>query len=194
MIEMNHKTSLDVARLLEEERTNAGAERREFLAQIGAIYDTSFKQRWDRLQGNYGIVCGDISSSGDMIEGLATHSRIDDCITKQKQFGEEIVNLGSQLKVRMGQARKVCFQIRLYRDLLITRSRLLTNNVFPSGKLQYPRRRTYSKLSKIMKELLMNKSSSGLRNWKKPIRRTTSLVTPISIICIPWGPLSASRT
>ncbi|KAJ5195235.1 uncharacterized protein N7498_008673 [Penicillium cinerascens] len=98
MIEMNHKTSLNVARLLEEERTNAEAERHNFLAQISAIYDSSLRQRRDRLQGNYGIICGDISSSGNMIEGLATHSRIDDCITRQKQFAEELVNLGSQLK------------------------------------------------------------------------------------------------
>jgi hypothetical protein len=163
MVEMNHKTSLDVARLLEEERTNAEAERHEFLAQIGAIYDSSFQQRWDRLQGNYGTICIDISSSGDLIEGLATHRRIDDCITKQKQFAEELVNLR-----RMGQDRKVRFQIRLYADPLITRNRLLTNNTFPSDELQYPRRRTYSKVSTIMKELLINKWTSGLTIAEQP--------------------------
>jgi hypothetical protein len=117
MIEMNHKTSLDVARLLEEERTNAEAERHKFLAQIGTIYDSAFQQRWDRLQGNYGTICIDISSSGDLIEGLATHSRIDDCITKQKQFAEELFNLRNQLNERMGQDRKVRLQICLYPDL-----------------------------------------------------------------------------
>jgi hypothetical protein len=91
MVEMNHKTSLYVARLLEEERTNAETERHRFLARIGAIYDSFFQQRWDRLRGNYGTICSDISSSGDLIEGLAAHSCIDDCITKQKQFAEEFV-------------------------------------------------------------------------------------------------------
>lgn len=47
MKEMNHKTSIDVARLLEEERTSAEAERRNFLDQIGAdtMESTSRKLR-----------------------------------------------------------------------------------------------------------------------------------------------------
>lgn len=109
MTEVNHKASLDVARLLEEERTNAEAERHKFLAQISAMYDSLFEQRWDRLQGNYGIICSDLTRSGDLIEGLATHSRIDDCIAKQQLFAEELVNFKNQLNVRIGQDRKVRF-------------------------------------------------------------------------------------
>ncbi|KAE8402932.1 kinesin-domain-containing protein [Aspergillus pseudonomiae] len=106
MKEMNHKTSIDVARLLEEERTSAEAERRNFLDQIAALYDLSLQTRWNRLQGNYSTICNDISSSGDLMEGLATHSRVDECITKQKQIAEEIIHLRSQLKVRMEQDKK----------------------------------------------------------------------------------------
>ncbi|GAB1206769.1 hypothetical protein APSETT445_005469 [Aspergillus pseudonomiae] len=98
MKEMNHKTSIDVARLLKEERTSAEAERRNFLDQIGALYDLSLQTRWNRLQGNYGKISNDIPDSGDPIEGIATHSLVDECITKQKQFAEGIVHLRNQLK------------------------------------------------------------------------------------------------
>ncbi|KNG91057.1 hypothetical protein ANOM_000753 [Aspergillus nomiae NRRL 13137] len=47
-----------------------------------------------------------LQHSGNLIEGLATHSRVDECITKPKQFVEEIVHLRSQLKVRMDQDKK----------------------------------------------------------------------------------------
>ncbi|KAL5336019.1 kinesin-domain-containing protein [Aspergillus crustosus] len=103
MLEMNHKTSLDVAQHLEEERTSAEVERNKFLTQISAIYDLSFQQRWDRLQGKYGIICNDISSSRDLMEGITMHSRINECITRQKQLAEELVDSRNHLKVRMGQ-------------------------------------------------------------------------------------------
>jgi hypothetical protein len=108
---MNHKMSLDVARLLEEERTGAEAERQKFLFQISALYDLSLQQRWDRLQGNYGTICSDISRSGNLIEEIARDSRIDECITRQKQFDVELVGLRDQLEVRMRQNRKVQFLI-----------------------------------------------------------------------------------
>ncbi|KAL3475919.1 hypothetical protein BJX99DRAFT_152414 [Aspergillus californicus] len=104
--EMKQKTSTDMARLLEEERASAEAERRNFLNQIVALYDLSFQTRWDRLQRNYGTVCDDISNSVDLMEGLTTHSRVDECITKQKQFVEKLVHLRSQLEVRMEQDQK----------------------------------------------------------------------------------------
>lgn len=107
MKEMNHKTSIDVARLLEEERTNAETDRHNFLNQIGALYDLSFQQRWDRLQGNYGIVCDDISSSDYLMDGLAAHSRVDEWKTKQKQFAENLDHLKNQLKMRMNQDKNV---------------------------------------------------------------------------------------
>ncbi|RDW67207.1 uncharacterized protein DSM5745_09073 [Aspergillus mulundensis] len=106
MIEMNHKTSLDVARLLEEERANAEVERNNFLSQIGAIYDLSSQQRWDRLQENYNIICSDISSSGILMESLTTHSRIDECIARQKQLAKELADSSSYLKVRMWQDKE----------------------------------------------------------------------------------------
>ncbi|KAJ6189642.1 kinesin-domain-containing protein [Penicillium mononematosum] len=98
LIDMNHKTSLDVARLLEEERTGAEAERQKFLSQISALYDLSLQQRWDRLQGSYGIICSDISRSGSLIEEIARDSRIDECIARQKQFDVELVGLRGQLE------------------------------------------------------------------------------------------------
>ncbi|KAL2815392.1 kinesin-domain-containing protein [Aspergillus granulosus] len=113
MKEMNNKMLLDAARLLEEERRNSEAERHKFLAQIGAIYDLSSQQRWNRLQGNYGVICSDISSSGDLIEGLITHSRIDEYIARQKQFAEELVDFSSRLKLRMGQDKKTLGQQHL---------------------------------------------------------------------------------
>ncbi|RJE20162.1 kinesin-like protein [Aspergillus sclerotialis] len=45
MVDMNYKTSLDVAQLLEEERASAETDRQKFLSQIGALYDSSFQQR-----------------------------------------------------------------------------------------------------------------------------------------------------
>ncbi|PYH75355.1 kinesin-domain-containing protein [Aspergillus uvarum CBS 121591] len=106
MVEMSHKTSLDMVQFLEEERTNAEAERHNLLTQIGAIYDLSFQQRWDRLQGNYSNVYNDISSSGELIEGFTTHSRIEKCITRQKQLAEELIKLRNNLVVRMGQDKE----------------------------------------------------------------------------------------
>ncbi|KAJ6009001.1 kinesin-domain-containing protein [Penicillium canescens] len=106
MKEINHKASIDVARLLEEERTSAETERYKFLNQIGALYDLSFRQRWDRLQGNYGIICNDISSSGNLMEGLAVHSRVDECVEKQKRFAKQVVQFENQLKLRMEQDTK----------------------------------------------------------------------------------------
>ncbi|KAL4885670.1 P-loop containing nucleoside triphosphate hydrolase protein [Aspergillus karnatakaensis] len=102
----NQKTLLDVARLLEEERLNAEVERNKFLAEIGALYDRSCRQRWDRLQGNHSIISGDISSSEDLIQGLTIHTRIDECINKQKQLAKELVDARNNLKVRMGQDKE----------------------------------------------------------------------------------------
>lgn len=107
MVDMNYKTSLDVARLLEDERASAETDRQKFLSQISALYDSSFQRRWNRLQGNYGIICNDISISGDLIENCAKHDRLEECITRQKMFSEELLDLKNQQRARMGEGWKV---------------------------------------------------------------------------------------
>lgn len=172
MTEINHKTSLDVARLLDEERTSAEAERHQFLTEISTFYDRSFQQRWDRLTGNYGIICSDISSSGDLMQDLTTHSQIGEYIAKQKHLAGEIADLRSSLKARMAQNKTVSFS-HLIRSSL-TQSRPLMNITFLPDKQQSPRRKTFKRTSTNTMEDTTNKQTSGPSNWIRRNYRTTS--------------------
>ncbi|PWY94523.1 hypothetical protein BO94DRAFT_277758 [Aspergillus sclerotioniger CBS 115572] len=140
MTEMNHKTSLDLSRFLEEERTNAETERHKLLTQIGALYNLESQRRWDRLQDNHSTICNDIASSGELLTGLTTHSRLDRCVTRQQQLTEELIDLRNNLIVRMGQDKKPEADHRQTTPLCPANSSLRAEG--PTAKLRQSQRNT----------------------------------------------------
>lgn len=102
-IEENRKASSSLAHALEEEHTNAEAERDLLLSQFKALMEESRQRQFGRLKGRVESVRADISSSGDSLEQATTqHDRqTDEWVFKSEQFAKDVAASRDELRAKM---------------------------------------------------------------------------------------------
>lgn len=188
MADANQKASSDVARLLEDERASAEAERQDFLSQIGELYDRSLQQRWDRLKGNCDVVYTDISGSGDLLEESATqYSRhVDQCVAKQEQFAQNLTGSKDNFQDLIEQGRKVQPLGSVSFGLLLNeRNRPLVHETYHFDERRIRRSKRYYEPWAINWKMLGSKGIFWAMNWKARGHRATVFTTHNSAASTP---------
>ncbi|KAL4993898.1 kinesin-like protein bimC [Aspergillus recurvatus] len=102
-IETTHKTSANLAQVIEEENVTAEAERELLMSQIKALVEESRQKQFARLKTKIDGVRTEISSSGDMLEQATTqHDRqIDEWVFKSEQFAKDVIASKDEIKTRL---------------------------------------------------------------------------------------------